>query len=101
VSIYGDAPAVREHIHVWDDEGAVYLDGREWEERSYSEVERDSTTVDPYIRSGSEDKATAFLDAVVNGTEVPATARDALVVTAISEAAYESARTGERVAVDL
>jgi len=99
VSVYGDAPAVREHIHVWDDEGAVYLEGREWEERSYSEVEQDSTTVDPYIRSGTEDKATAFLDTVVNGREIPATARDALVVTAISEAAYESARTGERVAV--
>ena len=100
VSVYGDAPAVREHIHIWDEDGAVYLEGREWEQRSYSEVDAESTTREPYIRSGDEDKAAAFLDSVLDGTEPPATARDALVVTAISEAAYESARSGERVAVE-
>jgi predicted dehydrogenase len=99
VSLYGDAPAVREHIHIWDDDGAVYLEGREWEPRSYAEIDAASTTTEPYIRAESEDKATEFLDSIQNGTDPPATARDALVVTAISEAAYESARTGDRVEI--
>jgi predicted dehydrogenase len=100
VSLYGDAPATREHIHIWDDDGAVYLEGKEWAPRTYSEVQADSTTVEPYIRQGETDKAVAFLDVIETGSRPPATAEDALVVTAISEAAYEAARTGERVPVE-
>lgn len=101
VSVFGDAPAVREHIHIWDDDGAVYLEGREWEPRRYSEVDGHSTTTTPYMRENEWTKAGAFLDAIVDGRDPPATARDALVVTAITEAAYESARTGDRVDVSL
>ncbi|MFC7249837.1 Gfo/Idh/MocA family protein [Halomicroarcula sp. GCM10025324] len=101
VSVFGDAPAVREHIHIWDDDGAVYLDGREWEPRRYREVDGDSTTTTPYMPESGWNKAGAFLDAIVEGREPPATARDALVVTAITEAAYESARTGDRVTLSL
>ncbi|MFC7020133.1 MULTISPECIES: Gfo/Idh/MocA family protein [Haloarcula] len=101
VSVFGDAPAVREHIHIWDDDGAVYLDGREWEPRRYREVDADSTTTTPYVRPSEWSKAQAFLDAVVEGRDPPATARDALVVTAITEAAYESARTGRKVDLSL
>ncbi|MFB6189286.1 MAG: Gfo/Idh/MocA family protein [Halapricum sp.] len=100
VSVFGDAPATREHIHIWDDDGAVYLEGREWEPRRYSEIESDSTTRTPYVREGERDKVEAFLDAIESGEQPPATAEDALVVTAVTEAAYESARTGERVAVE-
>ena len=46
-------------------------------------------------------KGDAFVEAVRTGTEPPATVRHALAVTAVTEAAYESARTGERVAVDV
>ncbi len=35
------------------------------------------------------------------GQTLPATARDALAVTALTEAAYESARSGETVSVEL
>lgn len=102
ISVHSDAPCVREHIHVWDDEGAVYLEGRQWEERELERVEEDSTTVIPYIdRSQQRTKAEAFLDCIETGEEPPATARDALAVTALTEAAYESARTGERVSVDV
>jgi len=93
---------VREHVHVWDEQGAVYLEGRQWEPREMSRVETDSTTVVPYIdRDHQKDKAEAFIDCIETGAEPPATARDALVVTALTEAAYESARSGERVEMDL
>ncbi|WP_435181643.1 Gfo/Idh/MocA family protein [Halorussus sp. AFM4] len=102
ISVHSDAPCVREHIHVWDDEGAVYLEGRQWEERELERIDQDSTTVIPYIdRSKQRDKAEAFIDCIETGEEPPATARDALAVTALTEAAYEAARTGERVAVEL
>jgi predicted dehydrogenase len=102
ISVHSDAPCVREHVHVWDEEGAVYLEGRQWEEREISRIDPDSTTVVPYIdREQQRDKAEAFIDCIETGEEPPATARDALAVTALTEAAYESARRGERVDVEL
>ncbi|WP_423746069.1 Gfo/Idh/MocA family oxidoreductase (plasmid) [Haladaptatus sp. SPP-AMP-3] len=98
ISVFSDAPCVREHIHVWDDEGAVYLEGRQWEPRQLTEIREDSTTVSPYIdQQRSEDKAAVFIDCIESGKTPPATARDAFAVTALTEAAYESARNGERV----
>ncbi|WP_276302439.1 Gfo/Idh/MocA family protein [Halorussus lipolyticus] len=102
ISVHSDAPCVREHIHVWDDEGAVYLEGRQWEERELETIEADSTTVLPYIdRSKQKNKAEAFIDCIETGEEPPATARDALGVTALTEAAYEAARSGEKVEVNI
>lgn len=102
IAVHSDAPCVREHIHIWDEEGAVYLEGRQWENREIRRVDADSTTVIPFIdRDQQRNKAEAFLDCIETGEEPPATARDALAVTALTEAAYESARTGERVAVEL
>jgi predicted dehydrogenase len=102
ISVHSDAPCVREHIHVWDDEGAVYLEGRQWEERELEEIDTDSTTVIPYIdRSKQRNKAEAFIDCIETGEKPPATARDALAVTALTEAAYEAARSGEKIAVEL
>lgn len=101
VSVFGDAPCVREHIHIWDDEGAVYLDGRQWEPRRIQFIDEESRTVEPYLdRDQQRTKAGAFIDSIHHGEQPPATARDALVVTAVTEAAYEAARTGERVPVD-
>jgi len=102
ISVFSDAPSVREHIHIWDDEGAIYLEGRQWEPRQLTEVQADGTTVAPYIdqhRSG--DKAAVFIDCIESGKTPPATARDAYAVTALTEAAYESARSGERVDISL
>ena len=102
IAVHSDAPCVREHIHVWDDRGAVYLDGRQWEERDLERVEPDSTTVVPYVdREQRRTKAEAFIDSIETSERPPATARDALAVTALTEAAYESARIGERVSVDI
>jgi len=102
VSVFSDAPCVREHVHIWDDEGAIYLDGREWEPRKLTEVSADSTDHTPYIRrDDAQSKADAFLEAITEDTEPPATVEDALRVTAVTEAAYESARSGDWVDVDL
>lgn len=102
VSMWGDAPCVREHLHAWDDDGAIYLDGRQWERRKLQFVDSESTTTTPYFSATDQPtKAEAFVEAIYTGDGPPATAHDALVVTAVSEAAYESAHTGERVEVDL
>jgi predicted dehydrogenase len=102
VSVSGDLPCVREHIHLWNDDGAVSLDGRQWEPRTLTEIDGKNTEHVPYIDHDEQvNKAEAFISAIEEGTEPPATAHDALRVTAVTEAAYESARTGEWVAVDL
>ena len=103
VTVSGDLPCVREHIHLWDDDGAVSLDGRQWEPRQVTEIDAANTESVPYIdHDGQTNKAEAFITAIDGGAEPPATARDALAVTAVTEAAYESARNdGEWVDVDL
>ena len=101
-SFHGDAPSVREHIHLWDEEGAVYLEGRQWGSRTVTQIDSDAGEYDPYIDFRTErNRAETFLESVRTDEEPPATARDALRVTALTEAAYESARTGERVSISL
>ena len=101
ISLNGDAVAVREHIHCWDDEGAVYLEGKQWRSRKVFEVDTESGEYHPYIDHQREQtRAGAFLEAVREGNTPQATPEDALAVTALTEAAYESARRGERVTVE-
>lgn len=96
------ASATREHIHVWDDEGAVYLEGVDWDRRELTLVGADGDERVPDLNyDDAPSKFAAFHEAIRSGGESPATAEDVLVVTALLDAAYESARTGERVAVDL
>ncbi|RQG95929.1 Gfo/Idh/MocA family protein [Natrarchaeobius chitinivorans] len=100
-SFNGDAPSVREHVHFWDDGGAVYLEGTQWGSREILEIDSDAGEHVPYLDPRREpSRAEAFIESVRDGTEPPATARDALAVTALSEAAYEAARTGHSVTVD-
>lgn len=94
----GLAPRAREHIHLWDDEGALYVEGREWNERESYTIDAEGTEHDPY-RGGSQDKGEAFLETVLTDATPPSTARDALWATAVTMAAYESGRRGERVAL--
>ena len=102
VSLHGDAPSVREHVHLWDEEGAVYLEGVQWGPRAVFEIDTDASEFTPYVDPRREQsRADAFVESVRNGTEPPATARDALRVTALTEAAYEAARTGDRIPVEL
>jgi predicted dehydrogenase len=102
LSVSGDAPRVREHIHVWSDAGGLYLSAKEWDTQGITYVQPDGSEVSPLLDAPPyPNKIEAFLECVRGGTEPPATARDALSVTAVTEAAYESARTGERVDVVL
>lgn len=95
------APVTREHIHVWDDDGAVYLDGEGWSHRSLTTVDSTGGERQPDLAYGeSPTKFEAFAESVLSDTEPPATADDVLAVTALLDAAYESARTEERVEVD-
>lgn len=101
VTTYGRTPCVREHIHAWDRDGAVYVEGEAWEPRTVLEIGADGNEHSPSVdRSDQRNKAEAFI-AAVRGSEPAATAQDGLRVTAVTEAAYESARNdGAWISVD-
>ena len=92
-SLSGETPCMREHIRMWDDKGAVALDTQDWEPSDYMEIDADNGEYRPPIRRERRRiKADAFIEAIETGTEPAATALDGLRVTAVTEAAYKSAR---------
>lgn len=101
IAVSGDSPAVREHHRYWGDDGGVYVDGRDWNDREFRFVDADGSERFPRVDEPYPDKVAAFVDSIREGTECVATPRDALAVTAVTEAAYESARTDERIELDL
>jgi len=96
-----DAPDISERITVRGDGGHAILEGTGWGPREATIRAPDGT-----VRSSaagdlsSYDKVDAFVQSVRNGETPPATAENAFYATALTEAAYESARTGESVAVE-
>lgn len=95
------ATAHREHLHVWDDDGGAALEARHWEPPRLSVVDADGTERTPDLDyEGVPSTIETFVASIETG-DPPATAEDALRVTALLEAAYESAQTGERVDVEL
>lgn len=107
LSFYADAPRVTERVQVWDDDGGIRIEGREWGDRSMTIVEEDGSEVDPYrserdsAYEGPRSKLDGFVDAIEGTAPVPATTWDAVRATAVSEAAYEAAKTGEAVDLNL
>ena len=102
VGVSGDVPTVREHFHVWGENGGFYVDGDDWVTRDLTYISADGEESDPSLADyEAPSKAEAFVDVVRTDAEPPATPRDALKVTAATEAAYESAATGRRVDIDL
>lgn len=102
VSIHGDAPAVREAHHIWDEDGAAYVEGRGWGGRLLTTIDEEGTEHSELLDRGQErNKADAFIDAVRTGEDPPATPTDAIRATALVVAAYESAESGERVEITL
>jgi predicted dehydrogenase len=107
VSFHGDVPRVTEHLQGWDTNGGLRIEGREWGNRSITVIDDDGSEFDPYL--GERDSAyehprtklDGFVDAIEGVAPLPATTRDALRTTAVTQAAYESARTGEPASVDL
>lgn len=92
----------RESIRVWDDDGALQLTSRNWEPPALTLIDADGTESIPDVdRDRARGKVEAFVDAVETGAEPPATIGDVVRVTAVLDAAYESARTGERIPVDI
>jgi len=102
VSLSGEIPCMREQIWMWDEQGAVGLSAYNWEPSEYVEVDADNGEYWPRIRRRTRrTKADAFSEAIRTGEEPVATALDGLRVTAVTEAAYESARNeGAFVGVD-
>ena len=97
VSDTGVVARTREHVHIWDEEGAVYLEGREWDDRTGYTIDADGTEHDPYHSySRRLAKGTAFLEAIETGEDPPATARDGFRAALVTLAAYESGRRNER-----
>jgi len=94
----GVVARTREHVHIWDGEGAVYLEGREWDDRTGRVIDADGTERDPYHSySRRLAKGKAFLRSIRTGEAPPATARDGFKATAVTLAAYEAGRREERV----
>ena len=97
ISDTGVVARTREHVHIWDEEGAVYLEGREWDERFGKTIDAEGTEHDPYNGYDRRlSKGQAFLEAVETGTEPPATVQDGLESLVVTEAAYRSGRRNER-----
>lgn len=95
-------PATREHIQVWDDDGAVYLTGEGWGRRSLSLIDQDGNESTPDLDyDGAQGKFEAFVEAIETDSEPVATAEDVVRVTALLDAAYQSAHENRRVSVDL
>lgn len=102
ITVSGDAPDVSERITVRGDGGRCTIRGTGWSDREVSITDTEGTEVSAVSEGlSSYDKVDAFVRAVRSGETPPATARDALYATALTEAAYEAARTGERVAVGI
>lgn len=102
IAVSGDTPRVSESIHIWGDCGATYVEGHEWNARTYREVDVDGDIVAPNINRGSvQSKGEAFIESIREDIEPPATVHDGLLATALTEAAYEAALTGERVDINL
>lgn len=101
LGISGDTPRVREHVHGWDDDGALYIEGREWDPRELTVIDAEGTEHSPHVGEPEQSKGEAFVESVREDTEPPVTVYDALRATAVKEAAYEADESGERVDVDL
>ncbi|WP_207592497.1 Gfo/Idh/MocA family oxidoreductase [Halomontanus rarus] len=102
IAVSGDSPDVYERITVRGDGGRSVLEGTGWSHREVSITDgegEERTAVEGDLSSYR--KVDAFVRAVRNDETPPATATNALYATALTEAAYESARSGERVTVDV
>ena len=100
IAVSGDASSIHERIVVQGDQRRAVLTGTGWDYRGVEITDAEGethTAVDGDL--SSYDKVDGFLRAVAADETPPATARDAFYATALTEAAYEAARSGERVSV--
>lgn len=89
-------------VHVADDGGRLHIsDGVDGDDTAATLTDADGTRTTPHPETTPESQAGAFAAAVLEGAAPPATARDALRATAVTEACYEAADSGAQTAVDL
>lgn len=97
----GLAHSHRERVYAWDDQGTVRVTATDWGRPRFETSEPDGGIQGAESDADSPGRVDAFVSAIRDGSEPPATARDAHRTTAVLEAAYESARRGESVPVPL
>jgi predicted dehydrogenase len=98
------APDTGEAIHVWGTAGAVSFDGRRirvTEAGGEPGASYESEPADPGFEALTRRKLANLVAAIRDEAELEITATDALKVTALTEAAYESAERGRRVEIDV
>lgn len=96
IGISGRTARFSESLRVWTDEDCVRFD-----EDSVEIVDGEGERRPHLERHEEQNKVEAFLDKLESGEEPVATARDSYRSIALTEAAYEAARTRERVPVDI
>jgi predicted dehydrogenase len=92
------SPAPGEGLHVWGTEGSVSFDGETITVREAGTTYR-ATPTQPEFETVTRRKLENVVAAVREGADLEIPATDALDVTALTEGAYRSAETGERVDV--
>lgn len=105
ISLPGNVSRLSEFVHVWDDRGSLLIDGRHWETYEVTRIDPDGVERTPTLDEHDHDsvharKVAAFVESIDTRREPPATVDDAVRVAAVRDAAYESAHTGEPVAID-
>lgn len=102
VSLPGDVARLGEFVHIWDDRGSLYINGHHWEEYEVVRAGADGTRATLDLGDDADvTKIDAFLESIRTGSTPPATIEHAVRVTALKEAAQESARTGTKVPVEI
>ncbi|SFG02301.1 Predicted dehydrogenase [Halopelagius inordinatus] len=92
-------PAPGEMLSIWGTEGSVSFDG-EIIRVTEDGATHESTPAEPSFEDLTERKLGNFFDAARGDAESEIPPADAVKVTALTEAAYESAESGRRLAVD-
>lgn len=103
IGVSGDGqstPSPGESLQLIGTEGTIHFDG-EHIRVIEDGITYESTPHDPGFEDLTRQKLGNFVDAVCYDAALDIPAGDALKVTALTEAAYQSAESGERVAVDL
>lgn len=98
LSMSARVPRTRELIRVWTDQDTIEIVGREWNRRNLTVIDAEGHEESRYL--GLDDgpgKVAAFADAIRTGEEPPATVAEAIQLTRVTQAAYESARTNRPV----
>lgn len=101
IAVSGDSPDVYERITVRGSGGRAILEGTGWGSRNVSITDAEGAELISVVGDlSSYEKVDAFIQSVQHDETPPATAENAFHATALTEAAYESARNGRSILVN-